>query len=172
MTWPARLTGSWNRKINYVRHHLDTLEKNRLHPSLLEGLRRLEYRGYDSAGVAIVWMTPTCWFAKKRARLMKALLRDDSESPARPRQAPASATPVGPPMACPATRIPIRISMLPAASPSSIMASLKTTRTLKQRLVKAGHKFLFQHRYRGPRPSHRRILRQTSRWVKTANPSR
>ena len=30
------------------------LEKNKLHNLLVEGLSKLEYRGYDSAGVAII----------------------------------------------------------------------------------------------------------------------
>ena len=34
-------------------------------PILLEGLRRLEYRGYDSAGVAVLDATPTCGPQKK-----------------------------------------------------------------------------------------------------------
>ena len=33
---------------------LDTLAKRKRRPSCIEGLRRLEYRGYDSAGVCIL----------------------------------------------------------------------------------------------------------------------
>ncbi len=40
-------------------------------PILLEGLRRLEYRGYDSAGVAVLEQAGmSC--ARKRARLTRA----------------------------------------------------------------------------------------------------
>ena len=41
-------------------------------PILLEGLRRLEYRGYDSAGVAVLRRTAICSCARKRARLTRA----------------------------------------------------------------------------------------------------
>jgi glucosamine--fructose-6-phosphate aminotransferase (isomerizing) len=34
-------------------------------PILLEGLRRLEYRGYDSAGVAVLHAETACSCAKK-----------------------------------------------------------------------------------------------------------
>jgi glutamine---fructose-6-phosphate transaminase (isomerizing) len=45
--------------------------KKAVSPILLEGLRRLEYRGYDSAGVAVVAMA-ICWCARKRAGLTTA----------------------------------------------------------------------------------------------------
>ena len=41
-------------------------------PILLEGLRRLEYRGYDSAGVAMLDDAGLCWSARKKAGLTKA----------------------------------------------------------------------------------------------------
>ena len=44
-------------------------------PILLEGLRRLEYRGYDSAGVAVVARRQICSCARKRARLTEGLAR-------------------------------------------------------------------------------------------------
>ena len=40
-------------------------------PILLEGLRRLEYRGYDSAGVAVL-SDGDCSSARKRARSTRA----------------------------------------------------------------------------------------------------
>jgi glucosamine--fructose-6-phosphate aminotransferase (isomerizing) len=40
-------------------------------PILLEGLRRLEYRGYDSAGVAVL-RGRSCWSGKRRERSMRA----------------------------------------------------------------------------------------------------
>ena len=37
-------------------------------PILIQGLQRLEYRGYDSAGVAIVNQTARCSVAEKWAK--------------------------------------------------------------------------------------------------------
>jgi len=41
--------------------------KKRVVPVILDGLRRLEYRGYDSAGIAVAGTATACRFAAPRA---------------------------------------------------------------------------------------------------------
>src|SRR6201999_3515553 len=50
-------------------------------PILLEGLRRLEYRGYDSAGVAII-DTADLLIRKKKGKINEGLARTLQQQPA------------------------------------------------------------------------------------------
>src|SRR5437588_13034450 len=76
-------------------------------PILLDGLRRLEYRGYDSAGVAIVngdhVETRKC--AGRIASLVKLISKKPAEG------STGTGPPVGGPMESEMARTPIRISM-------------------------------------------------------------
>ena len=80
------------------------------YPVIMKGLKRLEYRGYDSAGVALLDNEVICGFIKNRGGLphwKKALLEKTCM------QMPGSVIPDGPPMANPVTGMHIRI-FLPA----------------------------------------------------------
>ncbi len=81
-------------------------------PILLEGLRRLEYRGYDSAGLAV--LKPGHGLARLRTVGKVDRLR-------------ASRTPAGPRTASPRRATRIRTSRA-TGSRSSTTASSKTTR--------------------------------------------
>ena len=94
-------------------------------PILLEGLRRLEYRGYDSAGVA-VHRCADLLVRKKKGKIDEGLARTVARR-SRPTAASASATRAGPRTARPPTKIPIRTSTRPAGLPSSTTASLRIT---------------------------------------------
>ena len=85
-------------------------------PILVEGLRRLEYRGYDSAGLAVL-RDDALLTRKKRAALTTA--SPGSCNTSRSKATPVSATPVGPRTARPRTKIPIRIWIEAARSPLS-----------------------------------------------------
>ena len=75
------------------------------YPILIQGLKRLEYRGYDSAGVALFNGHLDVFKCKGKVADLEAIVGSA------PRQPWASATRVGRPMANPT--IPIRILMLP-----------------------------------------------------------
>ena len=109
----------------HVRHH-------RLHrpqqvlPILIDGLRRLEYRGYDSAGVAVV-RDGAIELRRSAGKLSK--LEDviaDAAARGRLRHRPhalGDARPARP------RRTPIPIATAPAASSSSTTGSSRTTST-------------------------------------------
>ena len=82
---------------------------------VLDGLRRLEYRGYDSAGVAVV-ADGQLSSAKKAGKLanLEKVLADAARCP-RPRS--ASGTPAGPPTAARPTATPTRTCPPTARSP-------------------------------------------------------
>ena len=93
-------------------------------PVLVEGLRRLEYRGYDSAGVAVVARRRHRGAAQRRqARAPRGGARARRRSPA----TTASATRAGPRTAAPPRRTRTRIATTPAAPSSSTTASSRTT---------------------------------------------
>ncbi len=93
-------------------------------PVLLEGLRRLEYRGYDSAGVATV--TGSHLHVRKQAGRI-ACLADYLERHPR-RERPASVIPAGPRTAPPTTATPTPTSAATIWSRSSTTASSRTMR--------------------------------------------
>ena len=93
-------------------------------PILLEGLRRLEYRGYDSAGIAVL-DGDELLVRKKKGKIGEGLARLLKSEPVA--GISASATPAGPHTARPRIKIPIRTSTNPAGSPSFITASSKIT---------------------------------------------
>ena len=74
-------------------------------PILLEGLRRLEYRGYDSAGIAILTDDGEVFVEKKAGKLTNLTDHLNGDAPA---GHPASATRAGPRTASRTTRTPIR----------------------------------------------------------------
>ena len=83
-------------------------------PIVLEGLRRLEYRGYDSAGVAVLdGGLGVVKRAGKLGELEAALAADDGVRRGRS----AWGTPGGPPTARPPIATPTRTSTAPGASP-------------------------------------------------------
>ena len=92
-------------------------------PILIDGLRRLEYRGYDSAGVAVVrdGEIELRRSAGKLARLEEVLAGNPLEGTT------ASATPAGRPTAGRPKRTRIRTATAPAASSSSTTGSSRTT---------------------------------------------
>ena len=66
-------------------------------PILLEGLRRLEYRGYDSAGIALVTESGELFVEKRAGKL--ANLHDGARSTGRRTRGSASPTRAGRPTA-------------------------------------------------------------------------
>ncbi len=83
-------------------------------PVIIEGLRKLEYRGYDSAGIAVVDKGRQSW---KFAAPPESFATLKKSSPSRPSKAPtASATRAGPPTAAPRKKMRTRIATAPARS--------------------------------------------------------
>ncbi len=77
-------------------------------PMLIEGLRRLEYRGYDSAGVAV--MNGTGHVSRLRTVGKVKMLQEALDESTRATATPASRTRAGPRTACRASATRIRIS--------------------------------------------------------------
>ena len=75
---------------------------------LLAGLARLEYRGYDSAGIAVIDESGALGMRKKAGKLQA--LRDSLAEAALPDGTPASGTPAGRRTAVPPTRTRTRTS--------------------------------------------------------------
>ena len=93
-------------------------------PVLIDGLRRLEYRGYDSAGVAVVHDGQ---LALRRSAGKLAQLEDVIAGRSGRPALTASATRDGRRTDGPPRRTPTRIATAPAASSSSTTASSRTT---------------------------------------------
>ena len=94
-------------------------------PILIEGLRRLEYRGYDSAGIAVIEDDEV-----RRVRMPGKVDRLASHHRAAPvgGRSSASATPAGPRTASRRRPTPTRTPMATNRSCSSTTASSRTTR--------------------------------------------
>ncbi len=107
-------------------------------PILIEGLRRLEYRGYDSAGVAVLNGTGTIkrLRAVGKVRMLQDALDADPDAAA----CSASRTPAGPRTACRASATRTRTSP-GTASRWSTTASSRTTRSCASELKAAGYEF-------------------------------
>ena len=56
--------------------------KQQASPIIVEGLRRLEYRGYDSAGISIL-QDRTLRTAKKKGKIDEGLAREVAQHPLR-----------------------------------------------------------------------------------------
>ena len=108
-------------------------------PILIEGLRRLEYRGYDSAGMAVLdpakeGLNSRVVRCRGKLSNLENLLRDS-----KPQGASASATRAGPRTAGPATRTRIRTSR--AACRWCTTASSRTIRCCATALRQKGRTF-------------------------------
>src|SRR5476651_414843 len=104
-------------------------------PILLEGLRRLEYRGYDSAGVALLH-EGSVLVRKKKGKIEEGLARLLKSEPVA--EISASATRAGRLTEFLRIKIPIRTSINPAKSPSSTTASSRITTRLNKNCSRPG----------------------------------
>ena len=104
---------------------------------LIEGLRRLEYRGYDSSGIAVV-NGSGLKIMKAAGKLSRAGAGAQTGCPTAPS---ASATPAGPPTARPPRPTRIRTPTSRAGSPSSTTASSRTPNAIRKALEARGHTF-------------------------------
>ena len=84
-------------------------------PILIEGLARLEYRGYDSAGIALVAEDGELFVEKRAGKLANLQTRHRRSDAAR--RASASPTRAGRPTAARTTSTPTRTRTAPATSP-------------------------------------------------------
>ncbi len=109
-------------------------------PVIIEGLRRLEYRGYDSAGIAVGSPTPRCsrsaaprasWATSKKCC---AIIRSTAPS--------ASATPAGPRTAAPPKRTPIPHRDCTGRIVVVHNGIVENYLDLKRELTAQGHKFV------------------------------
>ncbi len=126
---------------------------------ILEGLKRLEYRGYDSAGIAVVGPEGL------QIRRAAGPHQDARGTPARAaarRRASASATRAGPPTAGPPTRTRTRTPTARASSSSSTTASSRTTCRSRSASQPEGHVFTSRDRHRGHRAPDRAASRRTT----------
>ena len=116
-------------------------------PILIEGLKRLEYRGYDSAGVAV--QTGDGLQRRQGRRQDPRPRRHARRARARRRHASASPTRAGPRTASPTTSTPTRTPTASGRIASSTTASSRTTRRSGSCLQAEGH------RVHAPRPTPR-----------------
>ncbi len=117
---------------------------------VIEGLRRLEYRGYDSAGIALV-ADGRLATDKRAGKLGQPGEGDRWTRRCRPRR-PASATPGGRPTARPPTPTRTRTSATPAGSRSCTTGSSRTSPSLRPRsgVRRPRPGLRDRHRGRGP----------------------
>ena len=98
--------------------------KKRVVPVIIDGLKRLEYRGYDSAGIAVCGNGEGLQIRRAEGKLrnLEEVIR------LKPLDGPtASATPAGPLTAVPPKRMPTRIATAPAVWSWCTTASSRTT---------------------------------------------
>lgn len=103
--------------------------QRKAYPILIKGLKRLEYRGYDSAGVALISDNRQLNVYKAKGKV------SELETFVAQKIFPVTLVlhiHVGPLMENLVPSMPIPIIPLPNASPSSITALLKTTPSLKK----------------------------------------
>ena len=134
-------------------------------PILLEGLRKLEYRGYDSAGLAVV----NGGMHRLRSVGRVASLTEMAGPGQGCRATLASRIRAGPRMGRrpSATRTPMSAT---TGWRWCITASSKTTKIIRERLATAGYRFSLRYRHRSRRASgppefqaQRRSLRRRAR---------
>ena len=139
-------------------------------PILLEGLRRLEYRGYDSAGVAVLDEADLL-VRKKKGKIDEGLARLLKPNPLP--DTSASATPAGPRTVRPPTKI--RHPHLDQSGKIAVVHNgvIENYDRLKQKLAQSRTQFQIRHRHRSSRASDRRLLRTKRSRQRTpdANPS-
>jgi len=93
-------------------------------PILLEGLQKLEYRGYDSSGIGVISPQTGKIVVRKTQGKIQKLKVPGTTSPARS----AFPTLAGPPTALPTRSTPTRTSVPPATSLSFTTGLLKITK--------------------------------------------
>src|SRR6266581_3907900 len=94
--------------------------KKEVVPVIIEGLRRLEYRGYDSAGIAVAGNGESLQIRRAEGKLrnLEDVIRQ------KPLEAPtALATPAGLPTVAPVKKTPTRTATAPAELSSFTTAS-------------------------------------------------
>ena len=96
-------------------------------PLLIEGLKRLEYRGYDSAGIAVIDDAGRAAHPPGGRADQRAGELDQPATAAARRRTSAWPTPAGPRTAPRPKSTPTRTPTTPAASRWSTTASSKTT---------------------------------------------
>ena len=117
---------------------------------MIEGLRRLEYRGYDSAGIALVdGRVDRLGQAGRQAGQPREGDRRDARCRSR---RPASGTPAGPPTAPRTTPTPTRTSARTAGSRWCTTGSSRTSPALRAELEAAGVELRSRDRHRDRRP--------------------
>ena len=94
-------------------------------PILIEGLQRLEYRGYDSAGIALVDEAGDLFVEKKAGKLANLADGDRRSDAARRDRAGPHA--LGDPRPAERPERPSRTRTAPATSPSSTTGSSRTS---------------------------------------------
>ena len=98
--------------------------KKRVVPVIIEGLRRLEYRGYDSAGIAVCGNGEGLQIRRAEGKVRNL----EEVNRLKPLDGTyASATPAGPRTAVPRKKTPTRIAIAPDASSSCTTESSRTT---------------------------------------------
>ena len=130
-------------------------------PILIEGLRRLEYRGYDSAGIALVDDAGDLFVEKqagKLANLQTAHRRPHAARRDRPR--PHA---LGDPRPPERPQRPSAPGLHRARSRSSTTGSSRTSGELRDGLEARGHTLDVRDRHRGARPPRRGGLRRRPR---------
>jgi carbonic anhydrase/acetyltransferase-like protein (isoleucine patch superfamily) len=125
------------RKASLMCGIVTAIARRNIVPVLLEGLRKLEYRGYDSAGLAVL---KTEGKPELSACAPSAAWPNWPPRPTPPACPPTSAspTPAGPPTACPPSATPTRTS--PAASRGA-QRHHRELRRAAQRLQAKGYAF-------------------------------
>ena len=154
-------TGRSRRRYNFMCGIIGYVGKKAASPILLEGLRRLEYRGYDSAGIAVT-RDGKLLLRKKKGRIDEGLARLLKSEP-------------------PAGNLGIAHTRWATHGPPSDGNShphldqsgkiavvhngvIENYDALKQTIAQGGTQVPLRHRHRGARAFDRRLLREAQGW--------